>query len=63
MARLDRMPEPMRSHLANLPCPSFKEHPWAAGHVLRMVKERCMNEKDEALQVTGARLLIPLELA
>ena len=31
MARLDRMPEPMRSHLAKLPCPSFESHPWALG--------------------------------
>lgn len=31
MARLDRMPEPMRSHLRKLPCPSFENHPWVAG--------------------------------
>lgn len=31
MARLDKMPEPMRSHLAELPCPRFKSHPWAVG--------------------------------
>jgi D-proline reductase (dithiol) PrdB len=31
MARLDRMPEPMRSHLAKLPCPSFEIHPWVPG--------------------------------
>ena len=31
MARLDRMPEPMRSHLSKLPCPSFASHPWVAG--------------------------------
>jgi D-proline reductase (dithiol) PrdB len=35
MARLDRMPEPMRSHLANLPCPSFNEYPWATGAALK----------------------------
>ena len=35
MARLDRMPEPMRSHLANLPCPSFKENPWVTGSALK----------------------------
>jgi len=29
------MPEPMRSHLADLPCPSFKEHPWADGPALK----------------------------
>ena len=34
MARLDRMPEPMRSHLANLTCPSFQNHPWVPGGVL-----------------------------
>ncbi len=31
MARLDQMPEPMRSHLAKLPCPSFENRPWASG--------------------------------
>lgn len=31
MARLDQFPEPMRSHLANLPCPTFKTDPWATG--------------------------------
>ena len=31
MARLNRMPEPMRSHLANLPCPTFDNHPWVTG--------------------------------
>lgn len=34
MARLDRMPEPLHSHLANLPCPSFNDHPWVTGKVL-----------------------------
>jgi D-proline reductase (dithiol) PrdB len=31
MARLDRMPEPLRSHLAKLPCPSFENQPWVSG--------------------------------
>lgn len=31
MARLERMPEPMRSHLSKLPCPPFDKHPWVAG--------------------------------
>lgn len=31
MARLDQMPEPMHSHLSELPCPSFETHPWVAG--------------------------------
>jgi D-proline reductase (dithiol) PrdB len=34
MARLDQMPEPMRSHLAKLPCPSFKNRPWVSGQRL-----------------------------
>jgi hypothetical protein len=33
----------------------------AAGRVLKVVKERCLKEKDEALRMTGAMLLIPLE--
>lgn len=28
MARLDQMPEPMRSHLYKLPCPTFESTPW-----------------------------------
>ncbi len=31
MARLNQMPEPMRSHLAELPCPSFEAKPWVTG--------------------------------
>jgi D-proline reductase (dithiol) PrdB len=34
MARLNRMPEPMRSHLAKLPCPTFKTHPCVTGPAL-----------------------------
>lgn len=34
MAKLDQFPEPMRSHLADLPCPSFSTHPWAKGPAL-----------------------------
>ncbi len=34
MAQLNRMPEPMRSHLAKLPCPSFKDQPWVSGQPL-----------------------------
>jgi len=34
MARLDRMPEPMKSHLVNLPCPTFQERPWVSGKPL-----------------------------
>jgi hypothetical protein len=78
MARLDQMPEPMRSHLAKLPCPSFENHPWvfglalsarrvalisAAGRILRSVKERCLKEADESLRKTGVMLLVPLDQA
>lgn len=31
MARLENFPEPIRSHLTNLPCPSFKDEPWVPG--------------------------------
>ncbi len=34
MAQLDRMPEPMRSDLTKLPCPSFKTQPWVSGQPL-----------------------------
>lgn len=34
MARLHDMPEPMSSHLLNLPCPSFDTHPWVAAKPL-----------------------------
>lgn len=31
MARLEKFPEPVRSHLANLPCPTFEDKPWVQG--------------------------------
>lgn len=31
MAQLEDMPEPMRSHLEKLPCPSFDTTPWVTG--------------------------------
>lgn len=31
MARLEDLPEPMRSHIAELPCPEFDKTPWAQG--------------------------------
>lgn len=34
MARLERMREPMKSHLANLSCPSFENQPWVTGNPL-----------------------------
>lgn len=34
MARLEEMPESMRSHLATLPCPTFNAKPWAKGPAL-----------------------------
>lgn len=35
----------------------------AAGRILKAVKEKCINEEDEALRMTGANFLIPLEQA
>ncbi|UKL13683.1 glycine/betaine/sarcosine/D-proline family reductase selenoprotein B [Dissulfurimicrobium hydrothermale] len=34
MARLEKIPEPLRSHIADLPCPSFKDEPWVQGSPL-----------------------------
>jgi D-proline reductase (dithiol) PrdB len=31
MARLDELPEPLRSRLAELDCPTFEEDPWVEG--------------------------------
>lgn len=31
MARLDQLPQTMRSHLTDLPCPSFPTTPWKTG--------------------------------
>ena len=31
MARLDQIPEPMRSQIADLDCPTFETHPWIEG--------------------------------
>jgi len=36
MARLDELPEPQRSHIARLECPSFDTKPWVAGPPLHM---------------------------
>ncbi len=34
MARLDQLPEPERSFLAALECPTYDRHPWATGPAL-----------------------------
>ncbi len=34
MARLEQMMEPMKSHLAELACPSFDHQPWVSGKPL-----------------------------
>ncbi|MDP2756407.1 MAG: glycine/sarcosine/betaine reductase selenoprotein B family protein [Desulfurivibrionaceae bacterium] len=31
MARLADLPEPLRTHIANLPCPTFNTNPWHEG--------------------------------
>lgn len=31
MARLDQIPEPLSSHIAALPCPTFESQPWVEG--------------------------------
>ena len=34
MARLDELPEPLRSHIASLECPKFESRPWVEGSPL-----------------------------
>lgn len=34
MARLAELPEPLRSHIADLPCPTFTGTPWQEGSLL-----------------------------
>lgn len=36
MARLDQLPEPLRTHVAGLECPSFETKPWVEGPPLRI---------------------------
>lgn len=43
---------------------AFKHWFWnetAAGRLLRAVRERCANEEDEALRMTGKMLLVPMD--
>lgn len=35
MAKLEQMPEPMRSHIAKLPCPAYSTQPWVIGPELK----------------------------
>ncbi len=53
MARLNRLPEPMRSHLAELPCPSFPDQPWVPGP--RLSKRRISLISTAGLQRRGDR--------
>jgi D-proline reductase (dithiol) PrdB len=34
MAYLEKMTEPMKTHLSELPCPLFENHPWVTGKPL-----------------------------
>lgn len=52
MPRLDRIPEPMRSHIAMLECPSFKTQPWTEGPPLNqrrvaMVSTAGLHRRDD----------------
>ncbi len=66
MARLDLMPEPMRSHLANLPCPVFQDTPWAQGPPLArrriaLISTAGLHQRDDMpfLGISGDYRLIP----
>jgi D-proline reductase (dithiol) PrdB len=58
MARLDLMPEPMRSHLEKLPCPSFDKHPWVPGPELSkrrvaIISTACLHRRGDRFNVSG----------
>jgi D-proline reductase (dithiol) PrdB len=59
MARLELIPEPMHSHLSNLPCPSFDTTPWATGPEL--AKRRVALVSTAGLHLRGDRPFAGLE--
>lgn len=68
MARLERMMEPMKSHLADLPCPSFDNQPWVSGRPLAnrrisLISTAGIQRRgDRPFEgVTGAMFLIPMD--
>lgn len=66
MARLENMPEPMRSHLKRLPCPSFDTTPWVTGPPLHerriaMISTAGLHRKNDRpfTGMTGDYRIIP----
>lgn len=53
MARLNQMEEPMRSHLADLPCPHFDMLPWTTGP--KLAKQRVAILSTAGLHQRGDR--------
>lgn len=53
MPRLNQIPEPMRSHLANTKCPTFDTQPWVAGPPLK--ERRVAIISTAGLYVRGGR--------
>jgi len=53
MAILDQMPEPMRTHLARLECPTYGTHPWVEGPPL--TQRRVALVSTAGLHVKGDR--------
>lgn len=68
MARLETFPEPMRSHLAKLPCPRFETHPWVPGPALvqrrvALISTAGLHRRSDRLfeGMTGEYRVIPRE--
>ena len=70
MARLDQIPEPLRSIIANLECPSFKIQAWIKGPPLSqrrvaMVSTACLHSRDDRpfTIMSGDYRIIPGDIA
>lgn len=70
MARLDQIPEPMRSHIATLECPDFKTQPWMGGPPLSqrrvaMISTAGLHHRDDRpfTIMSGDYRIIPGDIA
>jgi hypothetical protein len=55
MARLDSFPEPMRGHLATLPCPTFETTPYLEREDLATTQISLIRKHTETIKDKGAR--------
>ncbi len=59
MVRLTDIDEPQRSHLANIPCPSFDSEPWVTGPPLTdrrvaLISTAALQHRDDRVLLQGA---------